>query len=787
MRQIRISLRSLKKSPMLVYINLPGLIIGLSAVILLLTYLKHEWSYDKHFNDKDQIFRLYNQAQFENSTNTYPICLRKAYIDIPQQVPEIDYACQFYRGYSFNSKYQDKSYRGSNSLFVDSSFFDVFGLSLIKGNESSALALENQVVITTEMAMVLFGDEEALNKTIKVDGKDYLVSGIMDRLPDNTHFNFDMLYSMSSLFGPGIYLGSLEYFTYFKLNKHCDFTQTTEQICSINTKILKDHFPDYALDYISGLENITDIHLKTKADFDLGRMGDIKLVRLITILSILILIIALINFVNLYIFYGEKRVMEIGMRKSFGATQSNLKGLFYSETALLMSFAMIVAILISYAFMDKFSELIQLQLHINDLIDLKGIVILILFLAIIILISGFYPAKYLSGLKLIDSIRGTGINLIRNKWLIIISVLTQFFISILLIFSLFIIRDQVNYLKSYPIGFNKTDVICISGFEKNIEPKMEAIQDELSKFPFISNICSSSHYMGGGVSGQMVSIYGHTSENRSEINEYRVQAGFCETMKLQLVEGRFFKPGEADYHTILLNETAVKNLGLEDPLNHSLSMFESMPPLKIIGVVKDFVYNENSGKKIEGLCLTNYARRSFALYVRTQGGHISNHRKLIGNTLESIIPEYQYKDQMLDQVYEMKYIEENRTYSLILNGTILALILSFVGMFALSFYNVEKRSKEIGIRKVHGSTNNQIFYRLWKDIIKWIFFAMIPSFITGWFILNSFLNNYENHIHIELKHFIVAGIFSILIASLAIFLKSYQASRQNPVKNLKYE
>jgi putative ABC transport system permease protein len=772
---------------MLVYINLPGLIIGLSAVLLLLTYLKHEWSYDKHFKDKEQIFRLYNQAQFENANKTYPICLRKAYIEIPRQVPEIDHVCQFYRGYGFNSKWQDHTYRGSNSIFVDSSFFNVFGLSLLAGNEATALALQNQVVITSKMAKGLFGDENALHQTIQVDGKDYLVSGIIEELPKNTHFNFDMLYSMTSLFGPEVYLGSLEYFTYFKLNKHCDFKAIANEISSINTKMLKEHFPDYALDYVSGLENITDLHLRTKADFDLGRMGDIKLVGLISILTILILIIAIINFINLYVFYGEKRVMEIGLRKSFGASQANLKSLFYSETFVLISFAMLIALFFSSALMSSFSDLIKLQLDINDLIDLNGIFILLIFLLGVIIVSGFYPARYLSSLKLIDSIRGTGQTLKRNKWLIILSVLTQFFISILLVLSLLIIRDQVDYMKNYPLGFNQSNVICVSGFERNIEPKMEAIKDELAKFPFITNVSSSSHFMGGGVSGQIISVFGQTNEKRSEINEYRIQAGFCETMKLQLIEGRFFKEGEADHHTIILNETAVHNLGLEDPLSHSLTMFESMPPLKVIGVVKDFVYNENSGKKIEGLCLTNYARRSFAIYIRTKGDEVLNYRKLIGKTIEKVIPEYQYRDRMLDHVYAVKYYEEDRTYSLIFNGTILALILSFVGMFALSFYNVEKRSKEIGIRKVHGSTNNQIFYRLWKDIIKWVFVAMIPAFITGWFVLNNFLNNYENHIDIEPLHFVLAGLISILIASFAIFLKSYQASRQNPVDNLKYE
>ena len=778
-------LKSFKRSPMLLFVNLPGLAIGLAAFLLLMIYVVHETGFDQHFPTKSSVYRLYITIIEDNATQTYPICPRSAYTEIPAEIPEIEKACQIYREWQVILVKEEAQYTINNMLFVDPEFFEVFGLELLQGEKAQALQGSHQLVLAQSVAQKIFGDKPCLNEILSIWGEDYQITGVIADLPKTTHFQFGALGSMKTL-DPEKNFGGLEVFTYFLLDENSHPKIVEQKIADRNNKIVSDIFNAQNVTIRSGIEPLTDLHLHTKADFDLSPKGSMRQIILVAVLAAFILLIAIINFINLYIFQGEKRLLEIGIRKSYGATPASLRRMFYLETALIILPAFGLALLLAQAGISYFSKLMGVDLSFQDIISPINIAVMFGFLVLLVFLAGSYPAHFLSRLPLIDAVKGGIKSVHRKKWLSVFSVVVQFFISILLIVSLLVFHGQIAYMKNIPLGFNPEGVVGISNFNVPIAGKADAIKQELQQLTFVKQLGSSGHFMGGGVSGQGVYLFGQSEENSKSINQYRVQPGFCEVMELQLAAGRFFRDTPEDRSTIILNQAAAKMLGLDEPVGQSLIM-NGDEPLKIIGVVEDFYYNENAGQKIEPLCLTVSVNEVNVLYLKISGEFTQDKRVAVAKVFHDFLPDYQFSSFSLSDRFAGKYAQEERFFSMVLSGTILAILLSFVGMFALSGYNVERRTKEIGIRKVHGSSTFQVSLKLLTDILIWVILAMIPAFLVAFIAMRQVLMNFVNKVSLSPLYFLLGGIIALTIATMAILYKTIAAANQNPVKSLRDE
>jgi len=782
-KQIKYSFRSIKRSPLLLFVSIPGLIIGLTVFLLLMIYIKHETNYDKHFPNKDRVVRLYNKIIDNNEGSTWPICLRRSYTEIPPQIPEIKSSVQLLRGWETNVLYQNQKFANINLLYSDKEFLDVFGLNLIVGDSKNALTNKNSAIITKSLAKKIFRNLECIGKVIVVGNDRFSIGGVIEDFPITSHFHFDILASMNSL-NVDEFIG-MEFFTYFLLSKNCDIENVGSKIAALNTKIVKDQWSDNPnLKIKSGIDKLKDIHLYTHADWDISSKGDLKNLYIVGFLAVLILFIAVINYINLYILHGEKRSLEIGIRKSLGASIKDISNIFYTETALITIFSFFIAILFTYTALPQFAQLMQMELSFFEIINPTSIFILILFLVFLIYISGFYPSVYLSRLSILNSIRGNNQTKRKNR-LSIISVVLQFSISIFLIVSLLILYSQVTFLKNIPLGFESKNIIEISGFDNAIAKKSQSICEELQKLPFITETARSYHCMGGGSSGQRIHIFGQSKENSPAINEYRVQGGFCSLMKLELLGGRYFNSTKEDERSIIINKAAAKMLQLKNPVGKKLVMHDE--PLEIVGLVKDFYYLGHAGWNIGPLAITAYSDEISNIYLKVTGG-INNDKKLqISNILkkynESYIPQF----SILEDVYKAKFWIEDRLIKLLFYGTLLAILISFSGMFALSVYNVEKRTKEIGIRKVMGSTSAEIVIKLLKDTLRWVLFSMPISFYLAYIMMDKWLKEFANRIEISVTYFIIGGLIAMFIALLSVSIKTLHAARRNPIESLRYE
>ena len=781
-KQLLNTLRNFKRSPLLLFISIPGLLVGVTASVLLMAYIKHETSYDTSFPNKDRVVRLYNIWIEDNSVDVYPICLREAYTEIPEQIPEIELAVQIYRGGKSNVVYNKKQYSNQKILYADAELFSVFGLEVLQGSKNEALKQKNTAVISKSFAKKVFAENTCIGEIIKIDNDDFTITGVINDLPKTTHFSFDILTSLSTL-NPD-YFGGLEFFTYYLLKHNSNFEDVNAKISHVYTNLLTEHFGRFNSTFKSGIEKLLDLHLHSITDFDLSAKGNMNQAYILGFIVGFILLISIVNYVNLFILYGEKRATEIGVRKSFGASVFSLIRLFYFESTLLNIIAFVLTFLVvaaafSFSVVNLVSDISFLELS-----SFSSITMMLAFFAFLILITGAYPAFYLSRLKAVNVIKSSNSSVRRSSWLSIVSVLIQFSISVFLITILLIITAQLSYLKSIPLGFNSEYVYGINGFDKKISESSQSITDELVKLPFVSSTGASAHFMGGGCSGQLIYPYGKSEETAKSINQYRVRDGFCKTIGLQLSEGRLFNGTSQDKQSIILNQAAVKMLGLKNPIGENLVLYDE--PQEVIGVLNNFYYNEYAGEEIAPLVISisNYVN---VFYIRVLGNFDKAKQKQVAKIFKNTDPDYQFHFFELDDIYQSKFSDINMLMKLLLYGTLLAIFLSFTGMFALSVFNVEKRTKEIGIRKVLGSTSTQVLFKLIADTLKWVLISMPLPFLLVYLIMDEWLSTFTNRIDLSIIYFIAGGAIAILISILAVSIKSIQTARSNPVESLRYE
>jgi len=783
MKNLRFIFRMFLRNPLLLFVNLPGLAIGLSAVLLLSVYLKYELSYDQHFPTRNNVLRLYNAVEENGQSSNYGICLRTAYTEIPQNIPEIEAATQLYRGWFVLAERETKKFENLGLLYADKGFFDVFGLDLIHGNSTNALEGDKQVVINASTAQKIFNRLDCVGEVLNISEEPFVVTGVMNDLPKNTHFQFDLLASMQTL-RPERWQG-LELYTYFKINPNTDINSAGKKIADANTNLMKPWEEQLSVKVESGTELLSRLHFYSVVDFDISPKANLGQIYIIAGIAFFILLIAMVNYINIYVLHGEKRIAEIAARKSLGANQKNLSRLFYTETGIIGLSALAIALLLSGTILPFFAELMQRQMDMSELFSFSGLVIVALILLVIVGISGAYPSYYLSRFDLVNALKGKSNKIRRKSHLSRIAVITQFTVTVFLICSLIVVYAQINFLKDIPLGFKAENVTRFSNLNSKLRQSYRSLESELSQFPFIESTGTSNHSMGGGCSGQGIKKYGDPG-NYQGINEYRVNPGFCKTMKLELLDGRYFTSSEADKNAVILNQAAVKLLGLKTGAGEQVQMSED--PLNVIAVVKDFYYTDHPGEPIAPLVISQQRNNYLnSFYVRTYDELTNAQLAQIEAVFKSYSPDYIMSHSQLTDVYANKYKNEERVMKLVSSGAILAILISLIGLTALSVLNVNRRKKEIGIRKVIGSTETQVVKALLGETFVLVTISIAIAFILSYIALQHWLINYAKHVSLSPVYFLIAGILAFIIAFIAVAWQSWSAATRNPVEALRYE
>jgi len=781
---IKTAWRNLIKNKLYSIINLGGLTIGLAVGILILIWVQNELSFDRFHKNADNIYRLEifggtgasKQLWKQEVAPIGPLC--------KQQLPEvIDQVRIMENTYASLYQYQEKIFPEEHAVLADPTFFTVFDFPLIKGNPSTPFIDDNSVVITEKTAHKFFGSQDPLGKVIKTDNPHVLltVSGVISDFPKNSSLNYDMIMPMSfraniakgSFFDLNTNFTNYSYDTYLLLKPDVSLEKLCKQIISIHLQ----HKPDDT----DGEYVLWPLHKMHLYNPD-GHNEGIQTVRIFIAVALLILAIACINYVNLSTARAILRSNEISMRKIFGASSSNLFLQFVIETALLFAAAAILCFGVIFLLMPAFNQISGKQLSFN-LLDYNIWFVLIATVTVTLIASSIYPALLLSSFKPLQVLKGkisAGMgDVLFRKLLVVI----QFSVAIFLIIGTIIIANQLSYIRSKELGYDKSNIISFS--MRNMWRHYTVARAELLKQPGVLNITRST----GNIVDNAALVGDNDWEGKDPkqvimAHPMEIDADFIPFFNMQLVEGNGFIGDSADVGRLIVNETAIKLMGLKDPIGKRFRMGSVKGT--IAGVVKDFHFTSMK-EKIGAAVFLHDNHGGETMYIKTTG---SDAQKVI-NAAEAIFKqyngEYPFSYAFLDDTFNSLYIGEQREGEQFNYFATIAILISCLGLFGLAAYTTQVRTREIAIRKVIGASIPRIIVLLTKDFIRLVFIAIVIAVPIAWLVMNNWLGVFAYRVNISWTVFVIAGAIAILIAFITVSSQTIKVALANSVKSLRVE
>lgn len=780
--------RIIKRDSLSLVTNITGLSLGLAASILLTAFILFELSYDRHFTHADRICRLNSIWIESGEKEIMPINLRKAYTDIPERVSGIEATVQIYRGFRRELTLNENRYQGLKLLYADPGFFRIFDLELLEGNPEHALRETNGVILTEKIAHRIFGTTQVTGHALDMEGKTYTVTAVVGNVPPNTHFQFDMLMPMAAV-DQLLYLGGLEFFTYYLMEEEADHEMVRNTICSENTKLLRERFGDIeSSSFNSTTELLPRLHLHTDVSWDLTPPGSIKNILIMLLIVITVMFLALSNFVNLYILNGAKRSKEIGIRKVNGASRPVMIRQFYSETTVVVTIAFLAGTVLSLLLIPEFGRVMQRESYMEIIRSPWLYMVLAALYLATILVSGFYPALLLSRSAPVPLILGM-INPAGDKRLLLRVVsITQIAIAIFLLTNLLGINTQIQYLKNLSPGYNPENILLVSNLNEQLVQDYPALRDKLLGIRGMENVAASVHTIGAGYSGQGIRMYGELPDKSKGISEYRVQPGLCNLYQFTLEQGRFLDPHRlADKKGVILNEAAVTMLGStpEEIVGQSVIMHED--PLEVVGVVKDFLY-ESAARQVKPMVITAYQDWIRVLSIRFSSdadpGEIIHS---VDETIQSFDEDYIIMHRFASDIYHGYYKGEEWLRNIMGAGSLLSMLIVLLGIWALVSHHILSRTKEISIRKVMGGSCREMLLLIYTSTLKWSIAASAIAVPLAWLYLDSWLTDYSNRIPLYWWLFVLSILVVLLFQALITLGQTWKTARRNPVDGLRYE
>lgn len=779
-------LRNLKKNKINSFVTIFGLATGMAATILLFIYTQHEFSYDRFHKDYSRIYRLNSIIKEDSRESAYPICLRLDDSTFQKRVPEIESMFQIYNGSEIELIKENVHYKKIPFFYADQGIHKVFTLNFIAGNPNDALATNSSLVLTRSVASKIFGSIDILGKTL-VDSyskKVFTVTGVIEDFPENSHLKVGAIAPMNTI--PYLnQLGGLEFLTYIKYKENVNVENALKKTVNGYNDLLKQRFSVCGWVLNSFLIKITDLHLKSDFYSKNGYDAPLKKVYVYIALALIVLLIAVINFINLLTVQYEGKAKEIGVQKAIGASRNDIIIHFIGRSIAFSFIALIIATILVEFLIPSFGNVLNRDL-VNTYRHNPLLIVGLPILAIVTgILSGIYPALFISKYPPHLAIKGLSNPKRRSVSLTKILVIIQQSIAIFLIASILTIDKQVDYMKNADLGFNAERVIAIDGLNEKLIESYPAIKDALRKIPEIKNIGASSHLIGGGGSGQSISVSGSATPGQFAINEYRVLPGFIETLDFRFIMGRSFDEKiESDKKGLILNEKAIKMLGVSDPLNTELILNGNK--MQILGVVKDYHF-ASLEEGIGPIMLASYSNHLNFIMLKFADGNMKEILQKVENVIKGFDSQYTIEYIDINELYHNKYKQHEQTETLSVYASILSLVLALLGLYALAIFNVQKRTKEIGIRKVNGATRWQVVIILLASYSKQVLISFLIAAPVTFFVMNKWLNGFAYRIKFSPVLLVAAGLLVLCVAILTVFGLSWRVASKNPIKSLRYE
>lgn len=781
---LKIAWRNLRRNKSFSLLNILGLSIGLCVTALILLWVNFELGFNQFHEKNDRIYQVYNKYRVDGEIWTWNSTPKVMASVIKKDYPEVEEVSRYFYENTFLFSQGDKNIKATGTL-VDPSFLKIFSFPLLEGNIETVLEDVNALVITESFAKKMFGDAPAIGQVVKMDDDDtFKVTGVLKDLPSNTEFNFEYLIPWAYLKQKGWddkNWSNNSIATYALLKEGTNYEAFSEKI-----KPLREAYDKEAPNMITYLYPYERSHLYGEFENGVEVGGLIDIIQLFTLIAIIVLVIACINFMNLSTARSEKRAKEVGVRKVVGARKKALVWQFLGESILISFLAATVALILVVLVLPAFSELIDTQLTINW----KNPWFWAIALGIIFftgILAGSYPALYLSAFKPSSVLKGTfnKINTLVTPRKVLVVV--QFSVAIILITATIVVKQQISNVQNRKLGYNKEQLVYIQ-MEGAIEDNYASIKAELLDGGIAASISKTNSPITESWSNSWgIEWPGKSVDNKTLVHRLVADNAIVETMGLRLKEGRDLDLTKypTDSTAVILNESAVKLMGFENPLGQVIK--DNGTDWHIIGVVEDFVFN-SPFQQIEPMVIEGARAWFNMIHIKFEGNNsIADNLVAAEEIFKKYNPNYPFNYEFVDEDYANKFTSEQRIEKLASLFTLLTILISCVGLFGLASYMAQNRIKEIGVRKVLGASVVGITTLLSKDFLKLVGISLIIAIPISWYLMHQWLQDFAFRIELSWWIFVLAGILALAIAFITVSYQAIKAARSNPVKSLRTE
>ncbi|MEA3444329.1 MAG: FtsX-like permease family protein [Bacteroidota bacterium] len=803
---LKTATRNLSRYKVFSIINIIGLALGIAVSLSIYLWIQDELSYDDFHENNEQMYRLAVSGVFGNEEfNTINTAAPTARVAV-EELQDVLQSTRLLKGWNKQVRFDEKIFAESFFHYADSNFFQFFSFPLIVGNPHEVLLKPNSVVITQSTALRYFDDEDPMGKVLKSDeGRSYFVTGVCKDVPDNSHFHFDFIASLNTFeeWSKSNNWLQQSFATYIIIAPTCNIETIKKKFGEMVIKYIGpqleeflgftiEEFDSAGQKYEFILQPISDIHLHSHLDGEFEQNGNYNYVIIFSIIAAFILIIALINFMNLTTARSITRTKEIGIRKTLGSSRKQLIAQFLIESVGTTILALVFSFVVIEIILPHFNDLAGKNLVFHPFSRLSHIPIFIALVLIIGLISGSYPAYFLSSFSPLMVLSGKVRQKIKKSYLRSWLVFFQFAVSITLIICTINIYNQLEYIDEKDIGISKDNVLVVE-HAYALENNKKEFKNKIKKHKSILDATTSYTLPGDRFSSTSHQPEGMLDDELHVLQIMPVDYDFISTMSVRLKLGRFFSqnvPG--DTLAIVLNESAVKNLGFDNPIGKKLVRPSNKglndQVFNIIGVVEDFNF-QSLHRQVRPLAINLLQESEYAKYIAVKINIEDKEEciRYIKKEWRELTSGQAFNYFFLGSYLSRLYNEEKQTGILFLVFSLLAIFIALLGLYGLSTFIIAQRTKEIGIRKVLGASETSIVLLLWKDFSRWVLLANIIAWPLSWVFLDHWLKTFAFFIDINWISFPLVSLATLIIAMLIISVQSIQTALSNPVNSLKCE
>ncbi len=781
---LKINLRKLMSDKAYSGTNLLGLTLGMTAFVLISLWVKDELTYDRFHDKSDQLVRVVAESRdgeggYNWAMATTPWLMAPA---VETSVPGVEGSARVWRGSSMLLETMDDQYFKVHPSLLDPSFFNLFDFEARQGDPNTWLNSPNDVVLSSDMATQLFGEEEVLGKSLLLqDSIPLTVSGVLENMPSNSIFDYDVMLSssMASLFKPSDMQswGNWNFDTYFLLNEQADRQKIGDDI----TRLYEERSGDDE-EFSWFLQGIADVHLYSNFEKADRRSSQLLSIYYLLGIAFMVLIIACINYTNLATARASKQTKAISIRKIVGASRKNLFSLLLGESVLLTLCTLALSLVLLQLLFPLFNQMTGKRMLFEwwktDVIGILGLATLMT-----ILMSGIYPAVMASSfspIKFLQGIRlgGQGKHYFRHALLV-----GQFAVTAVLIIATAVIFRQLNYLKEADLGYTKENIFTFR-LSNNMRQRTDVVKQELLKHPDLAQVTTTNqpiYRIGSWTDG--IAWPGHVESGTFKIRRLAVDSNFFSFFGLQVEEGDSFTASNSR-SAFMINEEARKALGMDDPIGEQISL--NRQEGKIIGLVEDF-HIRSLREKIEPLIIVPNNDLSAQVFVKANGADMQAALTSAQEVWNAFEPKRPFEYSFVDQAYALQYQQEERSGKMLNVASLLCILIASIGLLGLVAFSLAQRTKEIGIRKVLGASLSNIISLLGKDFLRSVGIGVGIAFPLAWYFLKNWLNEFAYRIQLDIGVFLFSGLFVLLLAFLLLSIHAIRAANTNPIEALRYE